>query len=174
MPNPNPSIQLRSGSRVQTTLNPVKGKGKHGKSTLSNNRKQKDRLNASDSNNDKDIEVIKTVDHTADGNQKRKLNNTKDQTEATKTWKVRNPSPKYKVVDGYSRNWRICKRIGDELWSRTPDRNNLSRYKNKHTTRFTFKVMIPMTDKPDEALISIFSEFFQELKKIDNKLVILP
>jgi hypothetical protein len=175
MSNQNPTLtKLRSNSKKQTTLNPTKSKEKGGNGAKRSSKKTVAPESDSGTDDDDDeLEIIGTKKGNDDINQKRKLQDTKNQNSGLRAWKV-TPSTTYKTVDSDSRHRRLCKRFGEELRSRTPDRNNLSRYKNKNTTRFTFKMMIPSTDKPEEALISIFSEFFQELKKIDEKLVILP
>jgi hypothetical protein len=176
MPNPNTTqIKLRSNAKNSSATNPKKVKAKEGKV---DKRAKKTAAIESDSDDDddddEDIEVVGTTKSNTVINPKRKLNETTNQTTGLRTLKAKNPSGNFKKVDDESRHRRRCKRFGEELRSRTPDRNNLSRYKNKHTTRFTFKITIPSTNKPEETLISIFSEFFQELKKLDDKLVILP
>jgi hypothetical protein len=92
----------------------------------------------------------------------------------TRFGKVCNPTSVFKVVNSDSKHQRQCKRFGDELHSRTLDRNKLSTQKHKLRTRLTFHMSVPATDKPEEALISIFTEFFQEIKKIDSSLAVLP
>jgi hypothetical protein len=172
MPSSNPSTKLRSSARVQSTIRISNAKEKGGKQQKKSNKNTNSDLTAaSDSDEDENEEVqVVEIKKGKDDNPKRKLNENDNQ--HIKTWKARNPTAKYKTVDGDSKNRRICKRFGEELRSRTPDRNNLSR--NKHNTRFTFKMMIPTSDKPEAALLSIFTELFQELKKIDDKLAILP
>jgi hypothetical protein len=126
----------------------------------------------SDDNSDDD-EVVITQTITND-TPKRKLNDTSSvDITTTKTFKV-NPSNTFKVVNHESKNRRLCKRFGDELRSRTPDRNNLSSQKFTFTTRLTFRITLPSTKKPEESLVNIFSEFFHELKKIDEHSVIAP
>jgi hypothetical protein len=160
MLNQHPTLtKLRSNAKKQSTLNPTKGKGKGGKAAKWPAKNTATPESDSDTGeDDEDMEIIRTTKSNTDINQKWKLQDTKNQNSGLRAWKV-NPSTTYKTVNGDSRHRRMCKRFGKELHSRTPDRNNLSRFKNKNTTRFTFKMMIPSTDKPEEVLISIFQNF---------------
>jgi alpha-galactosidase/6-phospho-beta-glucosidase family protein len=102
MPHSNPSIKLRSGSRIQTILKPIKMIKKGGKQPKkSNNNKDMDSPAPSDSDKDEEVQVIGTKESKAES-QKRKLNENENQN--IKTWKAKNPRAKYKVVDRESRN----------------------------------------------------------------------
>jgi hypothetical protein len=168
---PNPGRTLRSGavqaeksnSRESQSSGRRQDKSKSGQTTPSRH-----------TDDDAVIDITNDNVDTAEHSHTKNTNGPGTPTKGQRFGKGRNPTSVFKVVNSDSKHRRQCKRFGDELRSRTPDRNNLSRQKHKLRTRLTFRMSIPATEKPDEALISIFSEFFQEIKKIDSSLAILP
>jgi hypothetical protein len=161
------STRTRSGKRMtDPPSNKKRGKGLKD-STTGNNAMAEDSI-------DEDDEIVVTATRPGVKKQNTGANNSDNPNLGHKFRSAGKATPVFKVVDPSSKHRRHCKRFGDELRSRTPDRNNLSRQKHKLKTRLTFRISVPATEKPEEAIISIFSEFFQEIKKIDSTLAIMP
>jgi hypothetical protein len=83
-------------------------------------------------------------------------------------------SKQHKIINYLSTNRRQCKRVTDDLSRSTPDQNNLSQRRHEHTTRITLKLNCPSSGNAEETLLSLFSEFVDELVRSDETAAVLP
>jgi hypothetical protein len=146
---------------------------------LSHTNKDTTSTSKSDMSTDKEdlstsIHLTNTITHYTTSSNSSNAHSTSSDTNTHSTPSEQTTCTRHKTVNHQSTNCRQYKQVSKDLSRSTPDQNNLSQCRHSHSTRLTLKINYPSSDNAEEMILTIFSEFVQELINSDPTAAILP